>query len=544
MKSSVLDAPPPPSPPRPDPGHHALSSAVRVISGVTLASRLLGMVRDVLITRILGDTPVGSAFVFAFKVPNTFRRLFGEGALSAAFIPEYARAVKADATDAARFASRTIVALAAATTLLALLIDAGLLAALLAAPFNADRALSLRLTMLMVFFMPPICIAAILGGMLQVHGRFAASTAGPLLLNAFVIVVGLFYLVTGERGGAGAAYVLGAAVVASGITQCLWFLRLLRRYTTWLRDTAAAKPRVRAMLQRFLPALVGMGTLQLNTLLDSLITMWPIWFGPTILGIAYPLDNRSAVVLASAERLYQFPLGVFGIAVATAVFPLLSRHADEPSHFLQTLRRGLRLSFFIGLPSSAGLFLVRRDLIAVLYGYGPLGLSPESLARAAGALAAFAPGIWIYSFNHVFTRTFYAKGDTRTPMRISMATVVLNFTLNVALIWPLRDAGLATATTISAAVQCLTLGLLARRLIPGPVFDRDFGLGLIRTIAAAAIMTAAVLAAAALIGRPDTWTGSLGSLLVLCTLGALTFAAAAALLRAHELRWLLARRAA
>src|SRR5262245_18012329 len=121
------------------------------------------------------------------------------------------------------------------------------------------------------------------------------------------------------------------------------------------------------MLKRFFPVLIGMGTLQINMFLATAITMWPIWVGPTLWGLAYPLDKGSTVVLSNAERLYQFPLGVFGIAVATAIFPLLSRHADEPAHFAQTLRRGLRLSLFIGLPSSIGLFLVRLDAIDVLY---------------------------------------------------------------------------------------------------------------------------------------------------------------------------------
>jgi putative peptidoglycan lipid II flippase len=507
---------------------------------MTLLSRLGGMLREVLVTRIFGATSIGSAFAAGFAIPNMFRRLFGEGALSASFIPEYTRAHKQDPAAAGRFASLTIWTLFLFTTALTVVIELGLLAALLLLPATPDRVLSFELIMLMLPFMPLVCVAAILGGMLQVHGRFAPAASGPIILNTIITGVGLYFLIVGRLGDARVAFWLGIATVVSGVTQCAWFLRLLRPYMRWSRDFRDAGGRARVMRQRFVPALIGMGTLQINTFMDVLLAMWPIWVGPTVLGLKYPMDETSNVILAAAQRLYQFPLGVFGIAVATAVFPLLSRHADEPAHFAQTLRRGLRLSLFIGLPASIGLWLVGPDLLAVLYG-GRSGFAAPAIARSAAVLAGFAPAIWAYSINHVFTRAFYARGDTATPMRVAMAMVGLNFTLNCALIWPLREAGLAWSTSASAIVQTLMLGALCRQLLDTPILDRDTAPAILRITAAAAIMGVGVYGLSLVLPVATTWTGHVMALGALCTTGGLLYLTLAALLRCHELGWLVRR---
>lgn len=545
--SSVPQSPPPPpatapplAPPAPD--HAKLSSAVRTVSGMTLLSRFGGLLREVLVVRIFRDTPIGSAFAAGFAIPNMFRRLFGEGALAAAFIPEYTQTSKSDPALAARFASLTVAALFLLTTALTLLIEIGLLVALLVLPHNPDRALSFHFIMLMLPFMPLVCTAAILGGMLQVHGRFGPAAAGPLLLNGFIVAVALYFLVTGQVATARAGYVLGTATVASGFTQCLWFYRLLRPHVRLGRVYAGAGPALRRMLRKFVPVLIGMGTLQINTFLDMAISMWPMWVGPTVLGFAYPLDKQSTILLAAAQRLYQFPLGVFGIAVATAIFPLLSRHADEPGHFAQTLRRGMRLSFFIGLPASIGLIFVRHDATAILYG-GRGGFAlPDSMDRSAAALAGFAPAIWAYSLNHVFTRALFAKGDTRTPMRLAIVMVGFNLCLNMALIWPLREAGLAWATSTAAVVQCGVLAVVCRRLIGEPLLDREGWLGVARVAAAAGVMSAAVLGVLRVAPAADGWSGHLVRLAAACLTGGAGYAAAAGLLRCRELGWLLKRR--
>lgn len=485
-----------------------LARAVRATSLMTLASRFGGLARDILVGRIFGATLTGSAFAAAFAIPNMFRRLFGEGALSAAFIPEYTKAHAADPAEANQLASLTVCALGLVTSALTLIIEIALLLILLLAPHDPERTLSLRLIMVMLPFMPFICVVAILAGMLQVHGKFAAAASGPLILNGFIIVVGVWSLLSGSLAGEQTAYVLGIATVLSGVTQCLWFFRLLSPHVSWTRAWSTVRPRAVNMLRKFVPVAIGLGTLQLNTLLDTVIAMWPTWIGPTMFGRPYPLDASSNAILSLTSRLYQFPLGVFGIAVASAAFPLLARHADNPLHFTDTLRRGLRLSLFIGLPATIGLVLLRHDAVSVLFGGGKTGWSPDDLSRAAAVLMGFSIAIWAYSLNQVFTRAFYARQDTRTPMLVSIAIMLLNIALNFTLIWipGVRESALAWATAVSAIIQSFVLWFLCERMLsatyrtlaPGEISPpRDA----VRIFDAAMIRAAAkVVAACALMG--------------------------------------------
>lgn len=538
-----------------DARHGALSSAVRATSLMTLGSRVGGLVRDIIVGRVFGATAVGSAFATGFQIPNMFRRLFGEGALSAAFIPEYTDAERTSRDEADRLASLTVYALGLVTGGLTVLIELALLGVLLLAPADHDRALSLKLIMVMLPFMPLICVVAVLAGMLQVHGKFAAAASGPVILNAFMVATGAYFLLTGQLAGPTTAYLFGAATVLSGATQMLWFLRLLRPHVSWTRSWEAARPRAGRMLRKFVPVAVGLGTLQLNTFLDTLIAMWPLWVGGTILGAEYPLDKKSNVILQLTSRLYQFPLGVFGVAVATAAFPLLARHAKEPEAFADTLRRGLRLSLFIGLPATAGLILVRRDAVGVLFGHGRTGWSPEDLARAARVLTGFAVGVWAYSVNQVLTRALYAQGDTRTPMKVSLGMILVNLGLNVGLIWGLRsweirESGLAWATASSAVIQTLVLGGVCARmvrrlgaehaLIDGPTLGAAA-----RVVLATAGMAGVVLGALWLMPAEghgvSPWAWQLGRVLAASAVGGAAYVGLARVLGAQELGWLLHR---
>jgi putative peptidoglycan lipid II flippase len=524
---------------RADDDHRPLAAAVRTVSGLTLVSRFAGLARDLISARLMGDSPIGSAFMAAWAIPNLFRRLFGEGALAAAFIPEYAQLAKHEPETADRFATLTIAWLTLVTGGLLIAGELLLLVLILTTGGpNAERALSLRLIMVMLPFMPLVCIAALLGGMLQTHARFGPPAAAPIILNALVIAAALPFLLTDNPDRVVAAYWIGAAAVFAGVLQVAWSLWALRGVVRWRRGFAEAAAPMRRLLGRFLPVVIGMGTIQLNAFIDTLIAMWPLWVGPTIFGIAYPLDQGSNAILSFTQRLYQFPLGVFGIAVATAIFPLLSRHADEPDRFLATLRRGFRLSFFIGLPATAGLVLVRSDLTTVMYGGGGSAFSDAGTARAAAVLLGYAPGVWAYSLNHVATRAFYAAGDTRTPMRIALAMVTVNLALNCGLIWPLHEAGLAWSTSVSAVLQLVLLTRFSRRLTAAPAFDRATLGGFSKTVIATVVMVAAVVVARELFTFSASWTGSLLRLALAVGAGCGSFFLVARLLGQHEFRWL------
>ncbi len=518
----------------------AIGRAVRTVSGLTLGSRVLGLVRDLATVRIFGDTAVGSAFAAALAIPNMFRRLFGEGALSAAFLPEYTRLDETDRDQAGAFARSTVALLALGTGMLTIAIELVLLAVLLLAPGDADRALSLRMIMVTLPFMPLICVAAILGGMLQAHGRFAPWAMAPMILNLCIIGACVPYWLIDGASARTWGYVIGASAVLAGVLQVLWSWSCLRGRVDWSAGSAQTRARVRTMLVRMIPALVGLGTLQLNSFIDTLIAMWPLWVGPEIGGATYPLDEASNSVLYYAQRLYQFPLGVFGIAVATAVFPELSRAANDPARFASALRRGIRLSLFIALPASVGLALVRTDLVKTLYSGVGDGFSDDGVRRAAWVVLGYSVGVWAYSLNQLWTRSFYAKNDTSTPMRIAIVAVGLNLTLNAALIWPLGEAGLAWATSVSAIVQCALLARAARkRLGVASCFDRESLRSVVRCAGLSVVMGAGVGLLLTLWPERASWAGGAWALIAATSLGGGIYLVLAWATRSEELSWII-----
>jgi putative peptidoglycan lipid II flippase len=525
-------------------------AAVRVVALLTLVSRVAGLARDVTLARVFGDTAIGSAFAFAFLIPNLFRRLFGEGALTAAFLPEYASLSNTDRDAADRFASLTAALLTVITGAITVVGIVALLLIREASPDNPDRAFMLTLAAIMLPYMPLVCAVAIVGAILQVHGRFAPMASAPVLLNAVMIAVAL--LVYGPLGynATSTAFIVAVAVVVSGALQLAWTLLAARPFIRWTRGYDAVRDSARRMMRRFIPGVLGLGTLQLNTLLDGVIAAWPVLVGPVVFGIAYPLDEASNAILSYTQRLYQFPLGVFGIAVATAVFPLLSRVADSPRDFVDTLRRGLRLSIFIGLPASAGLVLIRDDLTFVLL-QGE-NFSIDGARRAALVLAGYAPAVWAYSVNQLFVRAFYARGDTLTPVKIAVSTMLLNLALNASLIWVpgLRESALAWSTAISATVQTLWLARLTRtRLLDEPILNHDAKRALARIALLTLAMSAVVFAIVALFPAPRvgdetlTHPRALARLAAAVLAGGAVFGALAWITHAPELRWLLRRSA-
>ncbi len=541
-----------PTPPPPDATNNtpdqrpagSFVSAVRVVAGVTLISRFGGLFRDAATARVFGDSVVASAFNFAFMIPNVFRRLFGEGALSAAFIPEYASLDDADRPRAGRYASLIIALALAATLVFTILLELVILAALLLAPPDPERTLALGLSMLLAPYMPMVCIAALFAGMLQTHHRFALPAAGPIILNAAMLAGALVAYLALDMTPTQTAYFVAGAVLLSGAVLVVWLALALRPYVGWSRNFQDVGEPAKRTLKRFLPALLGLGALQLSSIADGLIATYPALVGPTFLGLTYPLDETTNGILQYSQRLYQFPLGVFGVAVATAVFPALSRAANTPHLFLDMLRRGLRLSFFIAFPASLGLLLVREDAARVLFKGG--NFSEEGVQRAAHILTGYAVSIWAFSANQTLTRAFYARGEMNTPVRISLLCVALNLLLNVTLIWVpfLREAAFGWSAAIAFSLQCILLARAARKLTHEPLLDRATTRAISTSLALSVAMAAPVLAVQALAPDSHDLTTTAARLAGATLLGALTFFALARLTRREELAWLLARSSA
>lgn len=518
---------------------HALT-----VTLLTAASRFGGLAREACFGRLIGVSEAASAFGFAFLVPNLFRRLFGEGALSAALVPEQSRLEARDPQAARRLAS---LMLARVGLLLAALTIVGE-AILLSIPAMRDD-LGLRLLAITLPYMPLVCITAVAGAVLQVRGRFAPGAAAPILLN-LSLVIAVFIAWWGGDGPVDATRIgmVGWGVVAAGVAQAVWTLWELRR-TSPSGDVSVEADRearlgFRRVVTQALPMILGLGVLQVNTFLDGLIASWPTVVGPDIMGRPYPLPDTAMATLGYAQRLYEFPLGVFGIAVATAIFPQLAREHEDPARFLETLRRGLRLTMFIGLPASLGIALVRTPFVTVVY--EGFAFDVSDVDRVAFVLLGYAVAIWSYSLNHVLIRGFYARREAMTPVRIAMAMVGLNLVLNLSLVFgtSLGVAGLAWSTAACAILQSLILGsVLSARV--GRLADRDVARSVVRTVSCTLVMLLAVAVTMWFVPFDGlglgTWTGAALELTVLAAVGALAFTSIARALRMPELQWALGR---
>lgn len=526
-----------------------------LVSALTLLSRVTGLLRDAMLFASFGRGPIASAFVIGFMVPNLFRRLFGEGALSSAFIPAYAELSRNNPDIAKRFASLCIAALLVVTAGLTLLGELGLWLFGTYVGLTDDSVLAVRLTMLMLPYMPLICLVALIGGALQVRGRFGPPAAAPVLMNLVMISA----IVFATRGFSGddtsdaalrsAIAIVAVSVLIAGVLQLVWQLVALLRVERLTLDLSGTAEPFKKMLWVMGPMVLGLAVFQINAGLDMLIA-WgfaPKDGGPGMLTLfgremAFPIADAGQVVsLAGAQRLYQFPLGVFGIAIATAIFPALAHAAADRSDqgktaFRETLQQGLRLSFFIGLPASVGLILVRVPLTRVVFEHGRFELNDSLLV--AGVLAGYASAVWAYSMTHILTRTFYAAGDSKTPLRVSMTMVVFNFILNLTLIWPLGAAGLAWSTAISAACQVLILLLLVRHHV-GPPIDIAVIRGWSRTAILTALMAVALYPMLILYPAEGlSWSGSALLLGVMVLTGAAIILVGGWFAGAEELRWL------
>lgn len=510
----------------------------RTFSLLTLASRVTGLARDAALSRIFGAAGVMDTFFFAFIIPNLFRRLFGEGALAAAFLPAYAKLEKDDPVTAKRLASLTIALLVVVLGGITVLGEA----VLYLISHHADHQhLGIRLMMIMLPYMPMVCVVAILGAMLQVRGRFGPTAAAPIVLNICLITaaVGMLPLLGAEDRITHISAVAGAVILA-GLLQVAWFVWALRDRRWWARDFAAAREPMRRVLRQAGPMILGLGVLQLNTFFDSLIASYPSMIGATIFGLDYPLKEGALSAVSFAQRLYQFPLGVFGIAIATAIFPALARLTDDDEAFAGILRRGLRLVVFVGLPASAGLMLIAQPLATVIY--QGRAFSSDDAQRVALVVLGYACAVWAYSMIHVLTRAFYARGDAKTPVKIAVSMVALNLALNCTLIWtPLREAGLAWSTAICATIQAIALLMVVRRHTEN-ILDVEVVSSWIKSLMITAVMV--VIAGIVSMGLPDalTWLGSLVKLLAVVLVGGLVVCSAAGALRMPELWWVLGRR--
>jgi putative peptidoglycan lipid II flippase len=460
------------------------------IGGLTLISRILGMVRDMLMARYVGAGLASDAFLVAWRLPNLFRALFAEGAFAAVFVPMFNRKMSEAEKEKSDEGLKAAVDFAGQilSVLFPFLVLFTALMILVAGPIVwaqtggfADSgpekfALATHLTKITFPYLALISLVSLLGGILNSLGRFWVNAAAPVLLNICMIVALVFF-----RGAdsMSTAQTQAIAVTASGLLQLIWLIWSCRRAGVILKlSRPRLSPDVKHLLLLIGPAAIGQGAVQLNLFISQSLA-------------ARYLNEGAISYLYYADRLNQLPLGLIGIGVGTAILPLLSRQisSGDKQAASDTQNRALELSLFLALPAAIALVVSATPLVRGIFQHG--AFTAVDTIGSAQCLAAFSLGVPAYVLIKVLTPGFYARQDTKTPVRIALVSMLLNLIGNLILIWPLGYVGVALATALSAWSNT---GLLYWTLHKKDLLKMDdrFKAKAVRIIASGVLMGAAL----------------------------------------------------
>ncbi|MGB8370000.1 MAG: murein biosynthesis integral membrane protein MurJ [Limisphaerales bacterium] len=408
------------------------------MAAATLISRLLGMVREMVYANFMGDTRVAGAFKLAFTIPNLFRRLLGEGALTAAFVPIFKEKEKTRGEiEMWRAANAVISGLVVAAAAIIGVVMLGLSIALAVHQFNESTELMLRLLRVMFPYMLLVCLAAAFMGMLNARGHFFIPAMSATMLNVVMIASVLWLAPRMGYELREQIFALAIGVLAAGVAQAAFQLPTLwhdgfryRWVSPWQNET------VRLVVIRMIPATLGVAAFQINVLLTQTV--------------AFYVDPQINASFDYAVRLMELPQGMFGISLATFLLPTLAGLAAEKNfgEFRATLRHGLGTLLLANLIAAVLLVVLAEPIIRLLFEHGKF--TAASTERATLALQCLAPGLVAFSTVNILVRAFFALGDTKTPMQISIVCLVLNLGLAVLFIGPLRQGGLGIANTITS----------------------------------------------------------------------------------------------
>ncbi|MDP5293036.1 murein biosynthesis integral membrane protein MurJ [Oceanimonas sp. CHS3-5] len=432
----------------------ALLRSGMIVSAMTLVSRVLGLVRDVVIANLMGAGASADVFFFANRIPNFLRRLFAEGAFNQAFVPvmtEYKQTKSfRDTQDLLAAVSGTLGLIVTLVTLAGML-GSGVVTALFGAGWFMEwlnggpeahkfelASLLLKITFPYLWF---ISFTAMAGAILNTFGKFAVSSFTPVFLNICIIAAALFlspHLAQPEIG-------LAVGVFAGGLVQFLFQFPFLAKLKLLVRPRWAwHHPGVVKIRTLMIPALFGVSVSQVNLLFDTMLASF--------------LATGSISYLYYSDRLLEFPLGLFGIAIATVILPALSsRHVDEAKDgFAATMDWGVRMVLLMGFPAMLGLIMLNEPMLRVLFMRGEFGM--EEVAAAGKSLVAYGLGLQAFMLIKVLAPGYYARQDTKTPVRFGIIAMVANMVFNAVLIFPLEYVGLALATALSGMLNAGLLG--------------------------------------------------------------------------------------
>ena len=428
-----------------------------IVGGATLLSRLSGLVRDQVTASFFGDSPAAAAFLVAFRIPNLLRRLLAEGALTVAFVPVFTQTLTTGGLEEARSLFRKMLTLLTLTLILACVLGhlfTPQIIDLLAPGFKRDPArmeLTIRLARFVfpyIFFMG---LGALFMGALNAGGFFAAPALGPVMGNLSVIAAA--FVLTARLDPP--ILSLAAGVLVGGLLHLVIQMPSLGKMNLPLKpDFHFRDPAVKKILVTMFPAALGAAVYQLSVFINTILASF--------------LPGGSIPWLYYADRLMQFPLGIFTMAIGAAALPALSRLAasGDRAGFLSSAQFALTLSFFITAPAMAGLIALAEPLVAFLFERGEF--TRESTLGTAQALKAYALGLPFLSGSGILARIFYSRRDTRTPTLVAAGSLAFGCLAALALMGPLKHQGLALASSLSSLVNFIWLYILLVRR------DRDF----------------------------------------------------------------------
>ena len=516
----------------------SLGRAIATVGSFTLLSRIVGFVRDIVLSAVLGSGPVADAFIVAFKLPNFFRRLFAEGAFSAAFVPLFARELQGNGRPAAvTFARQAHACLLLILVPFSLLLMVGMPVAMwLLAPGLAGDPSTFDLTVqfgrITFPYLVFISLASLYGGVLNGIDRFAEVAFTPVLLN--IALIGTVLGLSPFLPNSGYAASIGVAI--AGLLQWLWLLFSCARDGVGMKLVRPRyTERVRHLVRLATPVAIGGGAQQISVMLDV------VW--------ASLLPAGSISALYYADRIAQLPLGVVGIAVGTALLPLLARQlrAGQNEAAMANQNRAIEFGMLFSLPSAIALWILAEPMIRVLFEHGRFG--PDDTTRTAGALAAYALGLPAFVLVKALTPGFFAREDTRTPLYIAVIAIAANVAMNAAFIYgtSLDQVGIALASSISGWMNAVMLGavmLHRRQWLPDPrLISRSLRVAGATTGMAAAVVAAMIVLRPAL-AHPDLM-GVL-ALFGVCAAGGLVYGVLGlvlGVLNLSELRFMMRRQA-
>lgn len=470
----------------------------RQIASLTAASRVLGFVRDMAYSHFFGADQLLDAWIVAFRIPNLSRRLFGEGAASASLIPVYSEALYKDREQAAKLINTVLTVLLVILAALVVAGEAGIWLYYRLFAHTTESRLIMSLSSVMLPYAIFVCVAAVLAGILNVHRHFAAPAAAPIVLNILIIGAILcsgWWLNVKIRQQ---LFLVAVAVLVAGVAQVAIQVPALRWSGVSIRPAwQVHSESFKKIILLMGPMIIGLTATQINTLADDLIAWWfsgseekGAFFQLLGAQIQYPMWRGSVSHLYYAQRLYQLPLGVLGISLATAIFPVMSADAARKDFaaLRTTISKGMSATIFVALPATVGLIIIARPLISAAFEHGKF--TAEDTNMVVKTLIFYTLGLCGYFAQQILARAFYSMQDSKVPMQSALVAVFVNAVLNLTLIWFMGRAGLACSTAVCSYLQVVILIIVLGRKLEHTILD-GLSVTLLKTLAATGLMSLA-----------------------------------------------------